>query len=132
MTALAGARYSRLAMNGLQITRTRHERDMMFTQVRRQLIQRRLSRARTLVGRFTIPLDRYRRSARWRRASRSAWHQLRRVSVRRISRRAALGMEVVPSRRPVRGEFLGVVLFGYALPLVWVIGIVVDYLRHAR
>ena len=41
-------------------------------------------------------------------------------------------MEVVPSRRPVRGEFLGVVLFGYALPLVWVIGIVVDYLRHAR
>ena len=60
----------------------------MFTQVRRQLIQRRWSRARTLVGRFTTP--------------------------------------------SVRGEFLGVVLFGYALPLVFVIGIVVDYLRHAR
>jgi hypothetical protein len=104
---------------------------MMFTQVRRQLIPRRLSKARTLVGRFTIPLARYRRSARWR-PSRSAWHQLRRVSVRRTSRRAALGMEVVPSRRTVRGEFLGIVLFGYALPLVWVIGVVVDYLRHAR
>lgn len=102
----------------------------MITQARRQLIQRRLS-ARTLVGRFAIPLDRYRRSARWRRASGSAWHQHRRVSVRRISP-AALGMDVVPSRRPVRGEFLGFVLFGYALPLVWVIGIVVAYLGHAR
>ena len=67
----------------------------MFTQVRRQLIQRRWSRARTLVD------------------------QGRRVSVRRISRPAAPGTEVVPSHRPVRGEFLGVVLFGYALPLVW-------------
>ena len=104
----------------------------MFTQVRRQLIQRRLSGARTLVDRFTIPLDRYRRSARRRRASRSAWHQLRRVSVPRISHRAAIDMEVAPSRRRVRGEFLGVVLFGYALPLVWVIGIVIDHLRHAR
>jgi hypothetical protein len=105
---------------------------MMFTQVRRQLIQRRLSGARTLVGRSTIPLARYRRSGRWRRASRSAWHQLRRVSAHRISRRAAPGLEVVPSRRTVRGEFLSVVSFGYALPLVFVIAIVVDYLRHAR
>jgi hypothetical protein len=105
---------------------------MMFTRVRRQLIQRRLSRARTIAARVTIPLDRYRRSARWGRASRGAWHQLRRVSVRRISRRAAIGMEVAPSRRSVRGEFLGVLLFGYALPLVFVIGIVVDCLTHAR
>ena len=80
----------------------------MITQARRQSIQRRLSRARTLVD------------------------QGRRVSVRRSSRPAAPGTEVVPSHRPVRGEFLGVVLFGYALPLVWGIGIVVDYLRHAR
>lgn len=104
----------------------------MLTQARRQLIPRRLSRAHMLVGRFTVPLDRYRRSARWRRASRSDSHQLRRVSVRRISHSAALGTEVVPSLRPVRGDFLGVVLFGYAVPLVWVIGIVVAYLRHAR
>jgi len=55
----------------------------MFTRVRRQLIQRRLPRARALVGRL-------------------------------------------------RGEFLSVVLFGYALPLVWAIGIAVAYLRLAR
>ena len=84
MTALFGARYSRLDMNRLQIH------------------------------------------------AHTTWHQLDRVSGRGISRRAAIGMEVAPSRRPVRGEFLSVVLFGYALPLVWVIGIVVDYLRHAR
>ncbi len=39
---------------------------------------------------------------------------------------------MITPRRAVRGELLGVVLLGYALPLVWVIGIVVDYLRHAR
>ena len=32
----------------------------------------------------------------------------------------------------VRGEFLSVVLFGYALPLVLMIAVVVDYLKHAR
>jgi len=31
-----------------------------------------------------------------------------------------------------RGEFLAIVLFGYALPLFWVIGVAVSYLRLAR
>ena len=76
----------------------------MITQARRQLIQRRLSRARTLAGRFTVPLVRYRRSARWR-ASASAWHQLRRVSVRRISRPAELAIELVPYDRAYEEGF---------------------------
>jgi len=90
MTALAGARYSRLRSERIANTRAHDTKeDVMITQARRQQIQRRLSRARTLVGRFAIP-------------------------------------------RHVWGEFLGVVLFGYALPLVWAIGIVGAYLGHAR
>ena len=72
----------------------------MITQARRQPIQRRLSRARTLVGGFTVPLDRYRRSARAR----------FRCAGLRVLRRLAIGGRAVTStcsggisrRRPVR------------------------------
>jgi hypothetical protein len=40
--------------------------------------------------------------------------------------------QLIQRRLSVRGEFLGVLLFGFALPLVFAIVIVVDYLRHAR
>lgn len=108
MTALDYARYSRLAMFGMQT-------QLALREVVMSLHTRRRSR--------TAPLQR---------ARTYGVHSAPRVFARRGVRATAAGTQTAMNNGGLPGEFLGALLFCVVLPMVWLTGIAVAYVGHLR
>jgi hypothetical protein len=108
MTALDHARYSRLAMFGMQ-TQLALREAVMFLETRRRSRTARRQRGRTYDVR-SAP----------------------RVFARRGVRATAAGAETTANSGSLPWEFLGALLFCVVLPMVWLTGIAVAYVEHLR